>query len=124
MFEKTPRIVYFPELGSMCAASHVSQARSCGFDCTLWSCPASGAGATHFPVLATGLHIGSCTGMTAQTFIDSLSSYPRWLVIAAATLVAALLVWIVAKLLEWTLWLILIVVIVGGLAWAGWTLMR
>ena len=62
--------------------------------------------------------------MTAQTFIDSLSSYPRWLVIAAATLVAALLVWLVAKLLEWTLWLILIVVIVGGLAWAAWALFR
>ncbi len=62
--------------------------------------------------------------MTSQTLIDSVSSYPRWLVIAVATLVAALLVWIVAKLLEWTLWLILVVVVVGGLAWAIWALLK
>src|ERR1035438_5501498 len=37
MFEKTPKIVYFPELGSIWAPSQVSHARSCGLDCTPWS---------------------------------------------------------------------------------------
>ena len=66
----------------------------------------------------------SCTPVTSQTLIDSVSAYPRWLVIAAATLVAAALVWIVAKLLEWALWLLLIAVLVGGLSWAVWALFR
>jgi hypothetical protein len=62
--------------------------------------------------------------MAPQTLIDSVSAYPRWLVIAVGTLVAAAIVWIVAKLLEWTLWLLLIAILAGGLAWAAWSLFR
>ena len=66
----------------------------------------------------------SCTPMAPQTLIDSVSAYPRWLVIAVGTLVAAAIVWIVAKLLEWTLWLLLIAILAGGLAWAAWSFFR
>jgi hypothetical protein len=62
--------------------------------------------------------------MTSQTIIDSVSAYPRWLVIAVATLVAAALIWIVAKLLKWMLWLVLIGVLAGGLAWAVMTFLK
>jgi hypothetical protein len=66
----------------------------------------------------------SCTRVTSQTLIESLSAYPRWLVITAITLIAAALVWIVAKLLEWTLWFLILVILVGGLAWAIWAIVR
>lgn len=55
-----------------------------------------------------------------QTFLVDLSAQPRWVIIGACTLVAVLGIWIVMKLLKWTLWLLLLVVLVGGLAWAGW----
>jgi hypothetical protein len=124
MFEKTPKIVYFPELGSTWAPSQVSHANNCGLDCTPWSWRAAEPGATHFPVLATGRRMVSCTRVTSQTLIESLSAYPRWLVITAITLIAAALVWIVAKLLEWTLWFLILVILVGGLAWAIWAIVR
>jgi hypothetical protein len=66
----------------------------------------------------------SCTRVELQALVDSVSAYPRWLIIAAATLVAVLLIWVVAKLLEWALWLLLIAVIVGGLAWAIWAVLK
>jgi len=66
----------------------------------------------------------SCTCVELQALVDSVSGYPRWLIIAAATLVAAVLIWVVAKLLEWALWLLLIAVIVGGLAWAAWAVFK
>jgi hypothetical protein len=52
-------------------------------------------------------------------FID-LSAYPRWLVVLVGTLVVALVIWILMKLLKWTLWLLFFVVLVGGLMWAVW----
>jgi hypothetical protein len=33
-------------------------------------------------------------------------------------------VWILMKLLKWTLWLLFFGVLVGGLAWAGWLFMQ
>ncbi len=57
------------------------------------------------------------------TVID-LSSYPRWLVVLVGTLVGALVIWLLIKLLKVALWLLFFAVLVGGLAWVGWLLLH
>jgi hypothetical protein len=49
-----------------------------------------------------------------QSLVDSVRAWPRWLVAACATLVAAFLLWILLKLLRVGLWVALIAVLVGG----------
>jgi len=50
--------------------------------------------------------------------LDSFSEYPRWLVVAVGTLVAVVLLWLMAKILKWSLYLLVILVLVSGGAWA------
>jgi hypothetical protein len=64
------------------------------------------------------------SSVVSQTILDSISEYPRWLVIAAGTVAAALLIWLAAKLIEFALWLLMITVIAGGLIWAVWAVFR
>lgn len=59
---------------------------------------------------------------TTKVYEFDLSAYPRWLVVLVGTLVAALLVWLLIKVMKWALWLLLIAVLIGGLAWALWEL--
>lgn len=57
------------------------------------------------------------------TFVD-LSAYPRWLLVLAATLVVAFGIWVLMKLLKWTLWFLFFAVVIGGSAWAFWLLLQ
>jgi hypothetical protein len=59
-----------------------------------------------------------------RTFFVDLSAYPRWLVVLTGTLLAALIIWILMKLLKWTLWLLFFGVLFGGMFWAGWLLLQ
>jgi uncharacterized membrane protein YhdT len=53
----------------------------------------------------------------APTVVESLADYPHWFVVTCVTIVAAVLIWLVVKVLKWTLWLLLItVLLVGGAA--------
>jgi hypothetical protein len=54
-------------------------------------------------------------------FID-LSGWPRWLVVLVGTLVLALVIWIMMKLLKVALWLLFFAVLIGGCFWAMWEL--
>jgi hypothetical protein len=54
--------------------------------------------------------------------VKSLADYPDWFVVACLTIVAAVAIWIFAKLLKLTLWLVLVCVLVGGGAAALWLL--
>lgn len=56
--------------------------------------------------------------------LDSLADYPRWLVVACVTIVLAAAIWVVMKLLKWTLWLLLFAVLAIGLSTAVWLLWR
>ena len=60
----------------------------------------------------------------ATTALDSLAEYPRWFVVACGTLVAAVLSWMVMKLLKVALWLLIAMVLVVGLGTAGWLLIK
>ncbi len=45
--------------------------------------------------------------------------YPPWLIVLVGAVVAASALWIFAKLLKWTLWLAIVVVLVGGVLLAA-----
>ena len=57
--------------------------------------------------------------VVTRTSVVDLSAYPRWLVVLVGTLLAALIIWILMKVLKWTLWLLLFAVLIGGFIWAG-----
>lgn len=62
--------------------------------------------------------------VVTQTYVVDLSAYPRWVVVLGGTLVAVVAIWVVMKLLKWTLWLLLLAVFLGGISWAAWELMQ
>jgi hypothetical protein len=59
--------------------------------------------------------------VTRSLFVD-LSAFPKWLVVLVGSLLAALAIWIMIKLLKWALWLLFFGVLVGGVLWAGYLL--
>ena len=61
---------------------------------------------------------------SAPTLLDSLADYPRWVVVVCTTIVLAAAIWVVMKLLKWTLWLLLLGVVIIGLGTAVWLLFR
>lgn len=61
---------------------------------------------------------------SAPMILDSLADYPRWVVVACATIVLGAAIWVVMKLLKWTLWLLLLSVVIIGLGTAAWLLFR
>jgi hypothetical protein len=58
------------------------------------------------------------------TMLDSLADYPRWFVVACATIAAAVVIWLAMKLLKLTLWLLIFAVLVVGLGSAAWLLTK
>ena len=59
-----------------------------------------------------------------STMLDSLADYPRWFVVACGTIVAAVVIWVVMKLLKWTLWALIFTVLVVGLGTAAWLFLK
>jgi len=57
-------------------------------------------------------------------FFESLAEYPWWFVAVCLTVVAALVVWGLIKMLKWTLYLLLALVLVGGGALVVWLLLN
>jgi hypothetical protein len=52
--------------------------------------------------------------------LDSLAGYPRWFVAACLTVVLAAGLWTIAKLLKWSLYLLVALVLLAGLAVTAW----
>ncbi len=55
---------------------------------------------------------------------DALAAYPEWLLVLAATLVLAVGIWLFMKVVKWLLYLVLAIVLVGGVGWAVWLLVQ
>jgi hypothetical protein len=53
-----------------------------------------------------------------KTYFLDLSAYPQWLVVLVGTLVAALVIWLLIKVMKWALWLLLFAVLIGGVLWS------
>ena len=62
--------------------------------------------------------------LTENITVVDLSAYPDWVVVLGATLVAALAIWLLMKVLKLALWLLFFAVLIGGLAWVGWLLLK
>jgi hypothetical protein len=76
------------------------------------------------PARRPGLVTGVFLVVQTSSWLDSFGDYPRWLVVAGLTLVAAAAIWILAKAIKWTLWLLLIAVLLVGGATALWLLFQ
>ena len=81
-------------------------------------------GAPARTALREAVFIALLSKPSAPTILDSLADYPRWVVVACATIVLAAAIWVVMKLLKWTLWLLLLSVVIIGLGTAAWLLFR
>jgi hypothetical protein len=66
------------------------------------------------------LGLARALGLTKGSTVDFLAHYPDWLVVAGATLAAALALWLLLKLLRLALWLLLFGVLLVGLSTAVW----
>ena len=56
--------------------------------------------------------------------LDSLGDYPRWFVVACGTIVAAVLIWVVMKILKLVLWVLIASVLIVGLGTATLLLVK
>ena len=59
-----------------------------------------------------------------NVLLDSLAGYPRWFVAACATIVLAVLLWVVAKILKWSLYLLIALVVIAGVAATVWLIFK
>jgi len=55
---------------------------------------------------------------------DALAAYPEWLLVLAGTLVLAAAIWLFMKVVKWLLYLLLALVLIGGVGWAVWLLVQ
>lgn len=51
---------------------------------------------------------------------ESLAGYPEWLVAACLTVVAAVAIWVIAKVLKWSLYLLMVLVLIVGATVTLW----
>ena len=70
---------------------------------------------THSGLTAFDMPFSSST-----TPIDSLAEYPPWFVAACVTVVAVVLVWAAAKLLKWSLYVLMALMFIGGVGLTIW----
>jgi len=59
-----------------------------------------------------------------NVLLDSLAGYPRWFVAACATVVLAVALWILAKILKWSLYLLIALVVIAGVGATVWLLLK
>jgi hypothetical protein len=61
---------------------------------------------------------------TSMTPLESLAAYPPWFVAACVTVVGVVVVWLAAKLLKWSLYLLMALVLIAGVATTLWLLFK
>ena len=59
-----------------------------------------------------------------NVLLDSLAGYPRWFVALCATIVLVVALWIFAKLLKWSLYFLLALVVIVGTAATVWLIFK
>jgi hypothetical protein len=61
---------------------------------------------------------------SAAPLLDSLAGYPPWFVAGCLTIVVAVAIWLFAKLIKWSLYLLMTLVLIGGLAATVWLVFK
>ena len=59
-----------------------------------------------------------------QTLLHSLAAYPPWLVAVCAVVAGIFALWVVGKLLKWSLMVIMVAVLILGAAALVWLVLR
>ena len=72
----------------------------------------------------TGLTTSVMTNTTPSTPFDSLAAYPPWFVAVCVTIVVAGLLWLMAKLLKWSLYFLMGLVLIGGAVATVWLIFK
>jgi hypothetical protein len=62
--------------------------------------------------------------INSQTLLHSLSAYPPWLVAVCAVVAGIFALWLVGKLLKWSLMVIMVAVLILGSATLVWLVLR
>jgi uncharacterized membrane protein HdeD (DUF308 family) len=62
--------------------------------------------------------------LNSQTLLHSLSAYPPWLVAVCAVIAGILVLWLVGKLLKWSLMVIGAMILILGVAALVWLVLR
>jgi hypothetical protein len=60
----------------------------------------------------------------STTLFDSLAEYPPWFVAACVTIVAAVVIWFAAKLLKWSLYVLMALVLIAGVTATLWLIFK
>ena len=60
----------------------------------------------------------------SKTYLFDFSGWPQWAIVLVGTLAAALIIWILIKLMKLALWFLLFGVLIGGVCWAGYLLLH
>ncbi len=56
--------------------------------------------------------------------LNSLAQYPHWFVVACATVAAALVLWLLIKLIKAALWMLFFGIVIVGAVAAVWMFLR
>lgn len=108
----------------MWTPSHVTHASNCGFDCiALSGAVLNGGGKSFCLEMAAGSALTTVAmplSNAPTTLFDSLAGYPPWFVAACVTVVAVVLIWVAAKILKWSLYLLMALVLIGGAVATAW----
>ncbi len=59
-----------------------------------------------------------------STMTDAFAAYPAWLLVLGGTLVLAVAIWLFIKVVKWLLYLLLALVLLGGVGWVVWLLLQ
>ena len=62
--------------------------------------------------------------INTQTLLHSAAAYPPWLVAGCAVIVGAFALWLVGKLLKWTIMVIVAAILILGGAALVWLVLR
>jgi hypothetical protein len=54
--------------------------------------------------------------------LDSLGAYPHWLVVACAAVLAAVVLWLLVRLIKAAMWLLFAGILIAAVASAAWLL--
>ncbi len=58
------------------------------------------------------------------SYLETFQSWPLWVQVLIGTVVAAVVLWIFAKILKWTMWVLIVLVVVVGLAATAYLLLN
>ena len=58
------------------------------------------------------------------TVWTSIETWPQWLQVLVGTVVAVVFLWVFAKVVKWSLYILIWLVLIGGLATAIWLFLQ